>query len=376
MKRILIENIVWITRTIIICLVIFLVIYFNFNYNAIEKDVSKECFACFDNIKTAEPFYYNSQREILHRMFGSDLGTTELKENTQIKADSKYMSQGVTINVRTYDLDYAYKRALEKTDKRIEEERIKDRRDKNSILTDNLKKEIKEIRKEKKFDTLSVKRKGESKFNKFKLKFSLKRESEQRDDTDIFNVIYGGLFKAIDDNPCDYLIIREEYKKYDDVKNMMNVYFRKLDNLKLDKGQEVLKFVAPYSGNTLSEEFNRWGGYSVEFLEDEKRIMLNVWTINYGSIYKNGAKKTNQYISENANLDKKEKEKVFEEMMYEARDKSLLLDRKDVISIDYKVLNDGDESTYIFDVDEQSLYNALLGGMLEAMKEEPLEYWE
>ena len=170
----------------------------------------------YNNIVNYEEYpQFNYEREILDRIFDSEKGSKKaLKEcSTEIKELSKDdKGNTVKINISQCDFGYIYKNALEKANEEIANNNITNKKEKNDILNKYLIKEY-EQHKNKKINETFI--------EKPKYTHSLEIQSTlyKNDNTDykIYSALLGGLSEAMEENPCDYLILKSEYKFYEDI---------------------------------------------------------------------------------------------------------------------------------------------------------------
>ena len=170
----------------------------------------------YNNIVNYEEYpQFNYEREILDRIFDSEKGSKKaLKEcSTEIKELSKDdKGNTVRITISQCDFGFIYKNALEKANEEIANNNITNKKEKNDILNKYLIKEY-EQHKNKKINETFI--------EKPKYTYSLEIQSTlyKNDNTDykIYSALLGGLSEAMEENPCDYLILKSEYKFYEDI---------------------------------------------------------------------------------------------------------------------------------------------------------------
>lgn len=170
----------------------------------------------YNNIVNYEEYpQFNYEREILDRIFDSEKGSKKALKgcSTEIKELSKDdKGNTVRITISQCDFGFIYKNALEKANEEIANNNITNKKEKNDILNKYLIKEY-EQHKNKKINETFI--------EKPKYTHSLEIQSTlyKNDNTDykIYSALLGGLSEAMEENPCDYLILKSEYKFYEDI---------------------------------------------------------------------------------------------------------------------------------------------------------------
>ncbi|MCO8193015.1 hypothetical protein [Anaerofustis sp. NSJ-163] len=170
----------------------------------------------YNNIVNYEEYpQFNYEREILDRIFDSEKGSKKALKgcSTEIKELSKDdKGNTVRITISQCDFGFIYKNALEKANEEIANNNITNKKEKNDILNKYLIKEY-EQHKNKKINETFI--------EKPKYTYSLEIQSTlyKNDNTDykIYSALLGGLSEAMEENPCDYLILKSEYKFYEDI---------------------------------------------------------------------------------------------------------------------------------------------------------------
>ena len=204
---------------------------------------------------------------------------------------------------------------------------------------------------------------------------------KQNGNMDLYSALTGGLVYEIEKNPCDYLIVSDEFKYYEELKGL-------IENVKTDivKGympseyKESRKVMSAFADPTGDKEKDieaafRSVGFSIEEIDrDKKKIKLIFDSPDYEKIYNKALEETTKEIeSEEKYLTEGEKGEIFTENLY-----SMYLDmgRRDRIepkkktTITYETYYDENgECHYKLNIDDD-FYSYFFGNLEKAVGSE------
>ena len=124
----------------------------------------------------------------------------------------------ITVAVNMKDYGSVYLNAKKKTDKYIKENKGISKKEKNDYLIKAIKEEVKNIEYTKITFDAFVHNIRTGRMRGVHLKISLGDEDENES---LYNALTGGLVYAMKKNPCDYLIVSDEFKYYEELKGLI-----------------------------------------------------------------------------------------------------------------------------------------------------------
>ena len=279
----------------------------------------------------------NESREILKRLFGEnwlEIGHENITvEPTLNKHDISEHEPGedfengeVTLKIYSYNYGKVYKNAKEKTDKQIKERNIKNKKEKNDLLNKNLKEEYRNVMEKDKITENVVYKNMSDKSSSRGIgaNMTVVHLKSQKDNMDLYSALTGGLVYEIEKNPCDYLIVSDEFKYYEELKGL-------IEDVKTDivKGympseyKESRKVMSAFADPTGDKEKDievafRSVGFSIEEIDrDKQKIKLIFDSPDYEKIYNKALEETTKEIeSEEKYLTEGEKGEIFTENLY------------------------------------------------------------
>ncbi|WP_329380106.1 hypothetical protein [Anaerofustis butyriciformans] len=279
----------------------------------------------------------NESREILKRLFGEnwlEIGHENITiEPTLNKHDINDHEPGedfengeVTLKIYAYNYGKVYKNAKEKTDKQIKEKNIKNKKEKNDLLNKNLKEEYRNVMEKDRITENVVYKNMSDKSSSRGIgaNMTVVPLKKQNGNMDLYSALTGGLAYEIEKNPCDYLIVSDEFKYYEELKGLIEDV--KTDIVKGDMpsdyeaSREVMSTFADPTGDKEKdiEVAFRSVGFSIEKIDrDKKKIKLIFDSPDYEKIYNRALEETIKDIeSEEKYLTEGEKGEIFTENLY------------------------------------------------------------
>lgn len=319
-----------------------------------------------------------NQREIFYQLYGEDWVKT-LKSEMNI-LDTKMTPEGekdITVTVNMKDYGSVYLDAKNKTDKYIKENKGISKREKNDYLIKAIKEEVKNIEYTKITFDASVHNTAYRGIG-LHLKISLGDEDENES---LYNALTGGLVYAMKENPCDYLIVSDEFKYYEELKGLIEDV--KTDIVKGDmpsdyeESREVMSTFADPTGDKekdIEVAFTSVG-FSIEEIDrDKKKIKLIFNSPDYEKIYNRALEETIKDIeSEEKYLTEGEKGEIFTENLYRNyvdMSTKTRVDLKKKTTITYETYYDENgECHYKINIDDD-FYSYFFGNLEKAVGSE------
>ncbi|WP_138269406.1 hypothetical protein [Anaerofustis stercorihominis] len=338
----------------------------------------------------------NESREILKRLFGEDWIeicykniTIEPTLNDNDTDTGKYEdgedfeSGDVTLKVYACNYGKVYKNAKEKTDKQIKEKNIKNKKEKNDLLNKNLKEEYRNVMENDKItENIVYKNMVNKSVGRYSgIDMSIAPLRKQNGNMDLYSALTGGLVYEIEKNPCDYLIVSDEFKYYEELKGLIEDV--KTDIVKGDlpsdyeEAREVMSTFADPTGDKEKdiEVAFRSVGFSIEKIDrDKKKIKLIFDSPDYEKIYNRALEETiNDIESEEKYLTEGEKGEIFTENLYRNyvdMSTKTRVDPKKKTTITYETYYDENgECHYKLNIDDD-FYSYFFGNLEKAVGSE------
>ncbi|WP_329380101.1 hypothetical protein [Anaerofustis butyriciformans] len=337
----------------------------------------------------------NESREILKRLFGEnwlEIGHENITiEPTLNKHDINDHEPGedfengeVTLKIYAYNYGKVYKNAKEKTDKQIRERNIKNKKEKNDLLNKNLKEEYRNVMENDKITENVVYKNMSDKSSSRGIgaNMTVVPLKKQNGNMDLYSALTGGLVYEIEKNPCDYLIVSDEFKYYEELKGLIEDV--KTDIVKGDmpsdyeEAREVMSVLVDPEDETKEEEdieiIMENVGFSIEEVNrDKKKIKLIFDSPDFEYIYNQAIIMTEIDIDNENDLNEKEKGKIFTEKlneMYIKFYKSNRVNPKKKTTITYETYYDENgECHYKLNIDNY-FYSYFFGNLEKAVGSE------
>lgn len=360
----------------------------------------------YNNIVNYEEYpQFNYEREILDRIFDSEKGSKQaLKEcSTEIKEISKDdKGNTVRITISQCDFGFIYKNALEKANEEIANNNITNKKEKNDILNKYLIKEY-EQHKNKKINETFI--------EKPKYTHSLEIQSTlyKNDNTDykIYSALLGGLSEAMEENPCDYLILKSEYKFYEDIIKELYGYVDEIkdsDRDDLTQCRDIINTIG-YLGYSFDDS-SRYHIIHPIFDIGKDKVTINFNTNTYYYAYrlddyihkeeendKDLGLDTFSSIKYDYDFDEYRKENYYFNLKYfgSLRTYQEIMDTYGIdisdkegnlmiVQVGYKEeVDENGESHFslvVNDEEKEDIYNQITGKVLEEVKQRPCKYYD
>lgn len=320
-----------------------------------------------------------NQREIFYQLYGEDWVKT-LKSEMDILDIKRYpdREKEITVTVNMKDYGSVYLNAKNKTDKYIKENKGISKREKNDYLIKAIKEEVKNIEYTKITFDASVHNIRTGRMTGVHLKISLGDEEKNES---LYNALTGGLVYAMKENPCDYLIVSDEFKYYEELKGLIEDV--KTDIVKGDmpsEYKESRKVMSAFADPTGDKEKDievafRSVGFSIEEIDrDKQKIKLIFDSPDYEKIYNKALKETTKEIeSEEKYLTEGEKGEIFTENLYRNyvdMSTKTRVDPKKKTTITYETYYDENgECHYKLNIDDD-FYSYFFGNLEKAVGSE------
>ncbi|WP_290772167.1 hypothetical protein [Anaerofustis sp.] len=373
-------------------IIFFTVVTLNFIFDRVDdpfpsdvKENTKNFFYDYKNI--IEYPQLNESREVLHRMLGDDwfkIGYNHItvekptlplaEENIESDFDKDRI---VELKIYAYDYGKVYIKAKEKTDIYIKENQITNKKEKNQIFNKNLSYEYEKFINEGNVISLNVINKALDGINggrRSRVVMTIKKRKDQKDNMDLYNALSGGLIEAMEKDPCDYLIIRDEYKYYEELKTQLEDYKTDIVKGKIpkeyQKSREIMSaFYVESTGDMekdIEHEF-RSVGFSITDIDRKKeKIELVFDSKDYGKCYEEAIAKVEADKEKDENLSQKELNERFTKYLTEASKSATRIQPKIQTTVFYDVIyDDNGECHYKLLVDD-SFYELFFWNLIAA----------
>ncbi len=198
----------------------------------------------------------------------------------------------------------------------------------------------------------------------------------------LYNALSGGLIEAMEKDPCDYLIIRDEYKYYEELKTQLEDYKTDIVKGKIpkeyQKSREIMSAFYVESTGDMEKDIEyefRSVGFSITDIDRKKeKIELVFDSKDYGKCYEEAIAKVEADKEKDENLSQKELNKHFTKYLTEASKSATRIQPKIQTTVFYDVIyDDNGECHYKLLVDD-SFYELFFGNLIAAEDSNPCEY--
>ena len=264
-----------------------------------------ECLSYMEDLENYEDYpQFNYEREIIDRMINKDNSVKRAMKKADVeieKATNNTDDDRVKIMVTQCNYALIYKNALEKANEEIKKNKVTNKKEKNEILNKYLEEEY-EKNKDSKVTKTFIKELDvqieDSKNYSVVLKlidlflnreYSLAPLENENNNYIIYSSFLGGLRESMAENPCDYLILKREYKFQEDMGKIFDGYIDEIkesDRDDLVKCKDIINTI-----NYKGQNFNSDSIYEIihpkfEITDDEKGEMYVDFNSNiYGKYY-------------------------------------------------------------------------------------------
>ena len=274
------------------------------------RECRKDCLSYTEDLENYEDYpQFNYEREIIDRMINKDNSVKKAmsKANVEIEKVTNYTDDDrVKLTVTQCNYGLIYKNALEKANEEIKKNKVTNKKEKNDILNKYLVEEYEKNKDKKvtktfiKYSDLAIDDSPSSSSASFQiLNFILGREYSlvpidgESNNYIIYSSFLGGLREAIAENPCDYLILKREYKFQEDMEKIFDGYIDEIkesDRADLVQCKDIINTI-----NYKGQNFNSDSIYEIihpkfEIIDDEKGEMYvdfnsNIYSKDYNEFY-------------------------------------------------------------------------------------------
>ncbi|WP_290773238.1 hypothetical protein [Anaerofustis sp.] len=318
---------------------------------------------------------YIPQREILDRMYLDDqrddyTGMKKANDECDIDYDADMERSKVRLEIKQYDYENIYKTSLREANEIIKEKKVKDRLKKNEILSECLRENFKRAEEKGDKKTYTVHTIYHTPSGGIDNGSYLEHDNNYEDKYDLYDAFFGGLQMAMEDEPCDYLLLKNEYKIYDDLTESIVGYVDKFRNdKKYKKYNDIINEFDDVDMGFDELKKNLDINYGI-VMENSQVVNVNIDSFEYGNGYKYASRFIEDYISlKEKDLTDKEREKLFLKEFKNYVKDSFVDTYVENLPYSYKKDKYGYNKYYITPSEEQEekLYNAFVGGLVEAM---------